>query len=407
MSKGAGTAYAVVASNYRALHGKLFAALVKQFGAGFVGEIEDALQNAFLKSLRAWQPGRGAAQLENWLFIVARNDVINQLKRKQGGSPVALAEEQTEAGAARQDLRLQTMLFLAAAQKVSVPAKVVFILKNIFGLNVREISETTLLSQDAIYKSLNRAKKALRLEFDGKPLAIVMEEAEEREVALVEDILYAVFNIGFDTFDERSRSIVNEDLCLEALALARLLFRAYAFSSTKNLLALFCFHLTRLPAKVEDKQLVPFFKQDRQRWDQNLFSLGFYYLEPPKTLHRFYLESLIVSKHMTASAYDAAHWASIVALYRLLLQHHPSPLIALNLCFGLHKAQRTGEALALLAQIEKELPSGHVYLSIIKATLLQAGHPREAEQILAAVAGRLRQAMRKTHLLQSGWFAFE
>ena len=35
--------------NYRALYGKLFSGLLGQFGANYVSEIEDAIQNSFLK----------------------------------------------------------------------------------------------------------------------------------------------------------------------------------------------------------------------------------------------------------------------------------------------------------------------------------------------------------------------
>ncbi|AYM99105.1 hypothetical protein [Chryseobacterium sp. 3008163] len=41
--------------NYRALYGTLFSGLLGQFGAHYVSEIEDAIQNSFLKSLKIWK----------------------------------------------------------------------------------------------------------------------------------------------------------------------------------------------------------------------------------------------------------------------------------------------------------------------------------------------------------------
>lgn len=38
--------------NYRVLYGKLFSGLLSQFGINYVSEIEDAIQNSFLKSLK-------------------------------------------------------------------------------------------------------------------------------------------------------------------------------------------------------------------------------------------------------------------------------------------------------------------------------------------------------------------
>lgn len=45
----------VVESSYRTLYGKLFSALFNQFGANYVSEIEDAIQNSFYKSLKSWK----------------------------------------------------------------------------------------------------------------------------------------------------------------------------------------------------------------------------------------------------------------------------------------------------------------------------------------------------------------
>ena len=63
--------------NYRALYGKLFSGLLNLFGTNYVSEIEDAIQNSFLKSLKIWNEKSTPDNIENWLFIVARNDVLN------------------------------------------------------------------------------------------------------------------------------------------------------------------------------------------------------------------------------------------------------------------------------------------------------------------------------------------
>ena len=395
--------HSAVESNYRALYGKLFSALISQFGVNYVDEIGDAIQNAFLKSLKTWHADKIPDQKENWLFIVARNDIINEIKRKNraGSEPLLTEIEESETG--DNDLRLQTMLFLSSSGKVSPQAKVVFILKNIFGLNVREISENTLLSQDAIYKSLHRTKSTLRSEFENKPLDTITAKTGESEIETVEEILYAVFNIGFDSFDDKIQSVVNEDLCLEALALTKLLLKKHPQDSTKNLLALFCFHIARIPAKVDKGKLVPFFSQDQAKWDKKLMSLGFSYLQKPEKLHRFYIEALIVSKYMTVNSYDTEHWNEIIKLYELLIEHHHSPIIKLNLCYGLHKAQRTEEALILLAEIKNKLPGGHIYFSLVKAELLKATTPKESENIIASVMNKTEQAIRKEYLLENGF----
>ncbi|MEX0275292.1 MAG: RNA polymerase, partial [Flavobacteriaceae bacterium] len=216
-------AASIVESSYRALYGKLFAALFKQFGAQHVTQIEDALQNAFHKSLKSWKPNRIPENKEGWLFIVARNDVLNQIKRQHRPIAPIISTHEAEAQDLREDLRLKTLLYIATYRTVPAKTKVVFALKNIFGLHVKEISECTLLSQEAIYKSISRAKKDFLSATGVPPFDTIFEDISEAGIALVEEIIYAVFNMGFDSFTEKSESLVNEDLCLEALALGKML----------------------------------------------------------------------------------------------------------------------------------------------------------------------------------------
>ncbi len=152
----------VVESSYRTFYGKLFSALLSQFGTNHVSEIEDAIQNSFYRSLKGWKANKIPDNKGNWLFIVARNDVLNQIKKgiRLQSASYFKADDETENP--NEDLRLKTILFLSKCRNVSSKAKVLFILKNIFGLHIKEIGECTLLSQDAIYKSINRARKDFR-----------------------------------------------------------------------------------------------------------------------------------------------------------------------------------------------------------------------------------------------------
>jgi RNA polymerase sigma-70 factor (ECF subfamily) len=399
------SAYSEVEHNYRALYGKLFAVLVQQFGAYHVTEIEDALQNAFLKSLKAWHLNPAPRKRENWLFVVARNDVLNQIKSKNRKREGAQLPPAHAGGTAEKDLRLEVIFMIACAKSISTAAKAVFILKNLFGLNVREISESTLLSQEAVYKAIRRAKSSLQKEFRGQSGRTLVSTPTDEEIATVEHILYAVFSIGFDSFDEKIKSIVNEDLCLESLALAKLLARTHPRATTQNLLALFCFHLARIPAKIQEGQLVSFYQQDQSKWDRKLLSLAFGYLQKPEKLNRFYIEALIAGKHMTATSYDKQHWNEIIRLYELLLAYHHSPVVKLNLSYALHQAGRTAAAMELLATVEKELPQGHFYFLLTKAKLLKATDAAQSGQIMASVLENVKSDCRKAYLMEEAFIA--
>ena len=391
----------IVESSYRTFYGKLFSALFSQFGANYVSEIEDAIQNSFYKSLKSWKPDQVPDNKESWLFIVARNDVLNQIKKESRFQSASHFKADEETEKPNEDLRLKTILFLSKCKNVSSKVKVIFILKSIFGLHVKEISECTLLSQDAIYKSINRAKKDFRLATKDANFDLSFKQTAKKEIEIVEEILYAVFNIGFDSFNEKIKSIINEDLCLEALALAKILSEKFKLITTRNLLALFCFHLARIPAKVKNDKIISFFEQDKTDWNEEFLELGFHYLQKPERLNKYYVEALIASKHMTATKTDIVHWNEITKLYRLLLSLSNSPITKLNLCYCLSKAQRTEEAKALLEIVENELPHEHIYLSLVKANIFTNKKTLKSEKIIDQVLKNINQKIRREYILEN------
>jgi len=391
----------VVESSYRTFYGKLFSALFSQFGANYVSEIEDAIQNSFYKSLKSWKPNQVPTNKENWLFIVARNDVLNQIKKESRLQSANHFKSTEETENPKEDLRLKTILFLAKSKSVSSKVKVIFILKNIFGLHIKEISECTLLSQDAIYKSISRAKKDFLQATINADFNLTFKQVSKNEIAIVEEILYAVFNIGFDSFSEKIKSIINEDLCLEALALAKILSDQFERTTTKNLLALFCFHLARIPAKVKNDKIISFFEQDKTNWNNDFIKLAFHYWEKPEKLNKYYVEALIASKHMTATKNEIEHWNEIIKLYKIMLSLSNSPIMKLNLCYCLSKAQRMDEAKELLLIVENELPNEHIYLSLVKANILKNKQTLESEKIIDQVLKNINQKIRREYILEN------
>lgn len=388
-------------TNYRALFGKLFSGLLNKFGTDYVSEIEDAIQNSFLKSLKIWKQNNVPSNKENWLFIVARNDVLNQIKKKKENN-IFLVEKITNTSSISNetDLRLQTIIFISALEKVSNQAKILFILKNIFGLNIAEISDSTLINQEAIYKSINRTKKTIQLEFKSNEIDLSSIKANKKDIPIAEEIFYAVFNIGFDSFSENTESIVNKDLCLEAFALTKLLFSQYQTDSTSNLFALFCFHISRISAKVDNGKLISFFNQDRKKWNKELLNLGFHYLKKPKTVSKFYLEAVIISKYMSVK-FTQNDWNDIVKLYEMMQKVSKSPIVKMNYCFCLSKIGETKKALQILSQIEKELPNEHMYFSLVKARILKEINPKESDDLFILVMNKMKQKIRKKYLIEN------
>lgn len=388
--------------NYRVLYGKLFSGLLNKFGTNYVSEIEDAIQNSFLKSLKIWSKNNIPNNKENWLFIVARNDVLNQIKKQKENHNFSVDQIEDILSISNEtDLRLQTIIFIANLKNVSNQAKILFALKNIFGLSIAEISDSTLINQEAIYKSINRTKKSIQLEFNCNKVDLNSITANQHAIAIAEEIFYAVFNIGFDSFSEKTENIVNEDLCLEAFALTKILFSQYQTDSTINLLALFCFHIARIPAKIDDGKLISFFNQNREKWNKELLNLGFHYLKKTKEISKFYFEAVIVSKYMSVNQLTQNDWNDIVKLYQLMQKVSQSPIVKLNYCFCLSKIGETEYALTILSEIEKELPKEHIYFSLVKAKILKETNPKESDDLFISAMNKMNQKIRKEYLLEN------
>jgi len=388
--------------NYRALYGKLFSGLLNQFGTNYVSEIEDAIQNSFLKSLKIWKQNNIPNNQENWLFIVARNDVLNQIKKQKENNNFFVEQiEDTSSISNEVDLRLQTILFVSNLENVSNQAKILFVLKNIFGLSIAEISDSTLINQEAIYKSINRTKKNIQIEYNDNEIDLNSIAVNSKSISIAEEILYAVFNIGFDSFSEKTENIVNKNLCLEAFALTKLLLNQYQTNSTSNLLALFCFHIARIPAKIDSGKLVSFFNQNREKWNKELMSSGFHHLKKTENISKFYLEAIIISKYMSIAELTQNDWTDIVSLYEMMQKVSQSPIVKLNYCFCLSRIGKTEKALQILSEIEKELPKEHIYFSLVKAKLLKDINPKESDDLFISAMNKMNQKIRKEYLLNN------
>jgi RNA polymerase sigma-70 factor (ECF subfamily) len=212
-----------------------------------------------------------------------------------------------------------------------------------------------------------------------------------------------VFNIGFDSFRDTT---LNEYLCLEAFALTKLFFVHSPSVLTSNLLALFCFHIARIPAKIESDKPVSFFNQARCKWDKKLISLGFQYLQKPLEVNKFYIEAVIVSKYMSKDELSLHDWKDIVKLYETLQNVTDSPVVKLSYCFCLSKINQTERALTLLSEIEKVIPRGHLYFTLIKARIIKESSPKESYDLFQSAMNNVNQEIRKDYLLENELLPF-
>lgn len=380
--------------NYRKLYGELFAALIATFPTTPIQGIEDAIQNAFYKSLKSWKPDKTPRNPLHWLYIVSRNDLLSQLKKAPGkvyDEPFGVDQFQPSEDTGS-DLRIEILHLIASLKNLSVKSKILFSLKNVFGLSVKEIQQNTLIGEEAIYKNLKRTntriEQSRHKEFPGPA-------SREKYLPTILEILYSIFNLGFDDLQNHKNALINKDITLEACALLKQLILRHPDYRTKNLLALFCLHLARMDSRTAGDKLIPFFEQDRRLWNQSLIQTGIGLLTKPPVLDRYYLEALIVSMHMLVEVPDSRHWEEIDHCYQLLRKVNDSPIIRINWAYSLARAGKQDEALKILEEAKKELPADHFYLHLVEAEILRHQDPQQSAKLLSQALALTEHPLRK------------
>ncbi|MCS6993570.1 MAG: sigma-70 family RNA polymerase sigma factor [Anaerolineales bacterium] len=139
-------------------------------------DAEDVLQNTFLKALQHIREFEGRSSLSTWLYRIAANEALMLLRRKR--PEVSIDEEASEAEEslplpeqftdwcclpeqefATTEARRQLD---QAIQKLPEKLRVVFLLRDIEGLSIKETGEVLNLTETAVKTRLLRARLALR-----------------------------------------------------------------------------------------------------------------------------------------------------------------------------------------------------------------------------------------------------
>ncbi len=356
---------------FRHESGKLVAALTRIFGLHNLELAEDVVQDAFCRALEIWKLRGIPENPSAWLMKTARNRALDVLRRERTVRTFApeygrlLQTEWTLANAVQEvfdttDLRDDQLRMMFSCCRSGLPeaAQVMLVLALVGGFGVREIAAAFVSSHAAVEKRLTRAKRSL------KESGVLFDIADAADFAQrlpsVQRALYLIFSEGYHS--SSAQAVVRADLCNEAIRLTGLLAKhsLAATPSTQALLALMYLGAARLPARLDlAGNLTALFDQDRSRWNRAMIEEGVVWLERSATgqeMSRYHVEAAIASVHARASNIEATNWAAIVALYDMLTQIAPSPIVALNRAIAL--AQRDGpehglEAIDAIADRER------------------------------------------------------
>jgi RNA polymerase sigma-70 factor (ECF subfamily) len=176
-----------------------------------------------------------------------------------------------------------------------------------------------------------------------------------------------VFNEGYTA--SSGDDLVREDLCAEAIRLARLLAELMPDEpEVIGLLALLLLTESRRAARTAaDGSLVLLADQDRARWDRGLIAEGQALVRACLRRNRpgpYQIQAAINAVHTDGPATD---WRQVLALDDQLLAQTPTPIVALNRAVAV--AEVHGPAAALAAVEELDIPGYHL-LPATRADLL-------------------------------------
>ena len=362
-------------SVYRVEYGQCVATLTRLLGD--IGLAEEAVQDAFAVAVRKWEdalpPNPGA-----WIVTTARNRAIDRLRRestREARHAQALllhqADEPEEVGPVRDDqLRL---IFTCCHPALSPLAQTALTLRLLGGLEVAEIARAYLVPEATIAQRIVRAKKKIR--DAGIPYRVPGEAELPDRLPPVLTVLYLIFNEGYTS---TSGGLLRTDLSLEAVRLARALAQLMPDEpEVLGLLALLLLTEARRPARVGPSgELVVLAEQDRSLWNGELIAEGHELVR--RCLRRgqpgpYQLQAAINAVHTDGPATD---WKQVLALYDQLLQHSPTPVVALNRAVAV--AEVHGPALALATIAELDLPGYHLLPATRADLLTRLGRTAEA-----------------------------
>lgn len=350
---------------FRTEYQKLTAVLCSNLGLNRLDLAEDIASDTFLLAAETWSFKGLPANPVAWLYHVARNKAIDQLRREQLFARKVAPQVTTQTSQTEEplfdfsddcilDSQLK-MMFAVCHPVIPAESQVALALRVLCGFGIDEIATAFLTSKETINKRLFRAREKMREQQISMdiPIAAVLHERLESVLTC----LYLLFNEGY--YSQTGNQVIRKDLCLEAIRLTFLLtqYKPANLPRVNALLALFCFQSSRLDARISPEgSTIPYEQQDSTLWNQQLIRKGNYYLTQAATgdrASRYHYEAAIAYWH-TQPGQSTDKWQHILRLYNDLMLLTDSPVAALNRVYAVFQVWGADKAIeeALRLQLE-------------------------------------------------------
>src|SRR5437016_5701786 len=327
---------------FRHEYGRLVATLSRRIGVQHIEAVEDAVQSALIRALDAWTIAGLPDNRSAWLFRVAHNHLMGELRQRTARSRI-LEQSATEdigtlengpeiflAGEVRDDLL--RMLFVCCDEAIPIESQLVFALKSLCGFGIREIALRLFTSEANVYKRLGRARSHLR-KHPPRAGDLTGEQYRSRLPA-VNKILYLLFTEGY--LSSHAEMAIRRELCNEAIRLAAILAEHPVGQTPETfaLLALMHLHAARMTARQDGSGgLLLLEEQNRGLWDQQQIQVGLEWLAKSAqgdNFSRYHAEAGVAAEHCLAPSFQETRWDKVVECYAFLERIAPSAIHKLN-----------------------------------------------------------------------------
>ena len=372
---------------FRQEYAKIVSVLTNRYSAQHIDQIEDAVQEALLKAAKRWSYQPMPEKPSAWLFRVANNQLIDQLRRQNKSSSFDLNTKEAEEEA--QDFSLENelliddqlkMIFACCHPSMKLQEQLMLSLKLLCGLSVKEIARALLKKEEAVKKAITRAKQKFKAEVGD--LQVPDGPAINQRLGTVLQVIYLLFNEGYKATE--GDELIRNELCEEAIRLAFILTNApnCDTSELKSLIALMLFKAARFPARMgSDGALITLEHQDRSLYREDYIQWAWRFLQESSQSEDtsvYQLEAAIASYYTVAANYEKTNWKVIFQLYNALVKLKPSPAVKMSRVLVLSKLEGAAKALDAMSQIELELNELQSFQALKAELYIQLGDTKAA-----------------------------